>query len=576
MTLMIALALLLTLTGCNSGGGTATSNSGSGNGSINSSHPTETDSGTAGEDPLATYAWHLNNTGQSSFSSGAATAGQDISVKAVHDSGIKGAGIKIAVSDTGVDVNHPDLNDNQISGQHRDYSTDVSSQWRNGDPYPTEYEGHGTAVAGLAAAEGWNSIGSRGIAPSAKYAGFLFIGDFNTSETSYEAKTLDQMTGAFDIFNYSYGYAGCQFTPAEDSVIAAFKTGVTSLRGGLGAIYVKAVGNDYVGYNSDCITNDNSYFLGNSNTEEDQNHPYQINVAAMNAAGKIASYSTPGSGVWVSSLGGEFGTSTPAMISTDIVGCSYGLSTSTSSVAGFNKGKIASNSNCSFTSIMNGTSSATPVLSGVVALMLEANPNLSWRDVKHILAVTADKVNFSTAEVVHPAGTGNALTGYPYDYVYVTNAAGVSFSNTFGFGRVNAANAVTMAKTYTSALGTYREATTTSGTLALAIPDKSATGVSHSLSVSNNYTIESIQITLSTNHTYIGDLGVQLTSPSGTTSRILLVNSNIKQSGLTDFLMLTNAFYGESSSGTWTLKVVDGAATDTGNITKWSIKVNGH
>src|SRR4051794_2513013 len=103
---------LLAIEGCKPGGSKSSSGSGS------SGSTTSTD------DPLASYAWHLNNTGQTTFSTGTATSGQDISVKSVHDSGIKGAGIKIAVSDTGVDVTHPDLSANQISGQHRDYSTD--------------------------------------------------------------------------------------------------------------------------------------------------------------------------------------------------------------------------------------------------------------------------------------------------------------------------------------------------------------------------------------------------------------------------------------------------------------------
>jgi subtilisin family serine protease len=572
----IALVIIsLFITSCNKsevaenpGDGTSTTEPGNADDADDS---TTTDS--TGEDPLASESWYLENTGQKSFASSGGKAGEDINVKSVHASGVKGSGIRIAVSDSGVDLSHPDLKDNDIAGEHRNYASNSSAQWRGGNPYPIEGEGHGTAVTGLAAAEGWNGIGSRGIAPEAKFSGFLFIGNFHTTSSSYEAKTLDQMTGAFDIFNYSYGYAGCFFVPTSTTLVSAYKAGVKNLRDGKGAIYIKAAGNDYLGYNSDCHPNDMSFFLGNTNTGEDQNVPYVILTGAMNASGKISSYSTPGSGVWVASLGGEFGSNSPAMITTDIMGCSSGISSSGSQVAGFNKGG-GGNSHCDYTSIMNGTSSAAPVLSGVVALMLSANPDLTWRDVKHILAVTADKVNYSTDALPHPSS--KPLSGYAYDYVYVKNAAGIDFSNTYGFGRVNAQKAVAMASAYDVDLGEYLEEAVSSPALSLVIPDKSAVGVSHSLSTANNKTIESIQVKLSTNHTFIGDLGVQLTSPSGTTSRILLVNSNIKQSGLSEYTLLTNAFYGEKSKGSWTLKIVDGAQGNTGRITKWQLLINGH
>lgn len=563
----LSILALLIITACNSGGG------GSSGSNINNN---ETQIPGA-DDPLASYAWHLQNTGQTTFASAAGTPGEDMDIREVHDSGVKGAGVKIAVSDSGVDINHSDLSGNGLSGGHRDYSDENSSTWRNGNPYPIEEEAHGTAVTGLIAALGWNGIGSRGVAPSAKFGGFLFIGNFHSSTSSYEAKLLDQMTGDFDIFNYSYGYAGCEFVPADTDVIAAYEAGVTNLRGGKGAIYIQAAGNEFVGANSSCYDNDSSAFLGNTNTSEDHNHPYVILAGSVNAKGKIASYSTPGSGLWVSAAGGEDGEDNPAMLTTDILGCSDGFSSSSSSVTGFNRGSSSLNSKCNYTNVMNGTSSATPVLSGVVALMLEANPALTWRDVKHILAMTADKINYSTSAINKPGSSNSGLAGHTYDYLYVKNAANIDFSNTYGFGRVNANAAVTMAKTYVSALGTYLESPyTTSGAISLAIPDNSAAGVESTINVAQNYKIESVQIKITTDHTYIGDLGVELVSPAGTRSKLLLIGSNLKDSGLNDFTLLTNAFYNENSAGNWKIKLIDGYTADTGSLTNWKIRINGH
>ena len=541
----------------------------------------------AGSDILAGDAWHLNNTGQRSFAGANGTSGEDLNINDVINMGFRGTGIKIAVSDTGVDLSHPDLNDNGLDGYHRDYSSADPSAWQaaDADPYPLELDGHGTAVTGLASAEGWNTIGSRGVAPGAKFGGFLFIGDWGDDATSYETKVLDQLLGDFDIFNYSYGYPGCSFTPVEDSIVDGYKQGVTFLRGGRGAVYVKSAGNDFVGYNDKCDILDDSFYLGNTNTNEDQNIPYVIVTAAVNALGEVSSYSTPGSGLWISSAGGELGLTTgsnrgPAMISTDILGCADGLSNSLSDT-NFNKGLNVLNSSCDYTSQMNGTSAAAPTLSGIVALMLDANPSLTWRDVKHILATTAQKINYSTGALTHPLEED--LDNHTYDFLYVRNAANYDFSNTYGFGRVDAKAAVELALGYSSGLGSYVETLDpntdgwyySSGAV-VAVPDEDATGGSSTITVRHNLSIESVQISFSTDHPLISDLGVELVSPSGTRSKLLVVNSNIKENTLTGFLMLSNAFYGEKSRGLWRLNVIDGKATNTGNISGWSIKINGH
>lgn len=531
-----------------------------------------------GSDPLAGFAWHLNNTGQGAFAARGGVAGEDLNLASAYAAGLSGKGIRIAVSDSGVETSHPDLASNLLRFEHRNYSGSPT-EWRDSEPTPEDGEAHGTAVAGLISATAFNGIGSQGVAPEAMMAGFYFIGSYRDQNTSYEARVLDQMKGDFDIFNYSYGYPGCSFFETSEDVIAGYKYGVTNSRKGLGAIYIKAAGNEYRGYNYSCYSGDNSQYWGNTNTGEDQNHPYLIMVGAANAKGDIASYSSPGSGLWITSTGGEFGSNDPAMITTDLQGCEKGISVAGSGVSAFNRGGSSYNPNCSYTSAMNGTSSAAPTLAGVVALMLEANPHLSWRDVKHILAKTAEPIKFSTALQSHPGGAN--LAGHIFDQLYTINAAGFKFSNTFGFGRVDASRAVQYAQNYDFPLGNYTETESNgvwkyrSGNLNLSIPDNSATGISHSLNVTDNLKIESIQVRLTVEHPFISNLGVALVSPSGTISRLLRINSNIKDRNLYDFTLLTNAFYGESAAGNWTLKVVDGAAGNSGKLSAWSLKING-
>ena len=155
-------------------------------------------------------------------------------------------------------------------------------------------------------------------------------------------------------------------------------------------------------------------------------------------------YSSPGSSVWISAPGGDFGISYPAILTTDIMGCSKGYSSQGATANDFESGG-AFNSNCNYTSTMNGTSAATPMVSGVVAAMLSANPNLSWRDVKYILASTARQVDLNSFSIDHPFG--NDLSGHIYLQGWRTNAAGFKFHNWYGFGAVNGDAAILMAKT---------------------------------------------------------------------------------------------------------------------------------
>lgn len=545
---------------------------------------------TATPDPLVSEAWFLKNTGtQNAFSLATGLNGEDINVDPVHTLlNIRGRNVRIAVSDTGTDIEHEDLALNTLAGEHRNYSFTQPSRWRNANPYPVDEEPHGTGVAGLIAALGWNGKGSRGIAPSAKFASFRYLVDPLPSDTSASllAKEVDQLEGNFDIFNYSYGTTGYLFVSEESTLSDALKLGATTSRNGKGALYVQSAGNSFYEKflsfcNDDTDPNCFDEATGNTNAHETLATPYKIVVGATNALGKITSYSTPGSGLWVSAPGGEDGINLPAMITTDISSCNSGYSYRTS-LRGpyFDFGSHPLNSSCNYTSRFNGTSSAAPVTSGVIALMLEANPHLTWRDVKHILAHTSDQIDYnaSTNEMTHPRGKD--LTSYVYDYKWVKNKADLWYSNYYGFGRVNAEEAVTMALTYDlSTLGTYEQLNYDSGALTgLTIPDNSFLGAENKIWVAHNYIVESVQIQFTSNHPWPGEVAIHLVSPQGTESRLLTLNSNIYSSGFeTNTLMISNAFYGESTEGFWTIKMYDGdTALGTGQLTNWKLIINGH
>lgn len=530
----------------------------------------EASNATSFNDPLIPFSWHINNTGQANFSAAGGTAGEDINVIEILEDAITGKNIKIAVSDDGLEITHEDLAANIIPNASRSYVSSSPATWISDPVHEADSIGHGTAVSGIIAAVAGNGLGGIGIAPDAQLAGFRYL-----STTQSLAKDIDQANGDFDIFNYSYGYTNCAKIDIEDSLIAQYEYGTSTLRSGKGAIYIKAAGNDFVGTLRDCGVASDNLFFGNANMAEDNTLPEIIVVAAINADGTAASYSTPGANLWISGTGGEFGIDKPALISTDRTGCNVGFSTDAASPANSFEDGGTLNTNCNYTSTMNGTSAATPSTSGVVALMLEANPNLTWRDVKYILAISARQVQSSAGTSNHP--TGENLSGHVYQDGWVINGAGIPFHNWYGFGAVDAMAAVTMATTYNTYLpALVKTSWEDSGTLSLGVPDNNATGVSNSITISENVQIEAVQLEASVSHTFAGDLGLEITSPAGTKSILLNINSNILDTNLSNAIFTSNAFLNESSQGQWTVKVIDGAAQDTGTLTNWKLRFYGH
>lgn len=574
-------------------------------------------------DPLTTYAWHLNNTGQSTFSKAGGSAGQDMKARAALRMGYTGQGIKIAVTDTGLEAAHEDLAKNLLSGLSRNYATNPTAPY-TGDPtniWDTT-EDHGTSVSGIIAAKGWNGKGARGIAPNAGLAGLNFING-HVSGSVYPRAELDQTQGDFDIFNQSWGLnfgtprtsqAWAYYTGVEACYRKSIKYGVDNLRGGKGAIYVRAAGNDFE-YDNIYYATKGYYLSTPANLDYLNTMPYQIVVGATNAAGKKSSYSTAGSALWIAGLGGEYGVNTPAMLTTDQSTCSKGFSPFLANdyqnayhdkypslpplVMSFDNGSSALNSSCNYTALMNGTSAATPSIAGVVALMLEAKPSLSWRDVKHILATTATKVDASFAPVIR---TGLDVPGYVYEDGWTTNAAGYHFHNWYGFGRADAEAAVNLAKTYTPTTTTYVETdwAADSGAISVVVPDYNKNGVELKLNVTQSLSIEAVQIQVTMDHDTQGDVAFELYSPQGTKSIVMNGNNGIRTgpeyafgdynpladldprnnafcgTNYTGAVFLSNAFYGENSLGEWKLKVVDIVQNDEGTMKNWKLNIAGH
>lgn len=529
---------------------------------------------TDGGDPFMSYAWHLGNCGQKIFASTAATTGVDLNLRQTWNQGIYGSGILIRISDDGLQDTHEDLKGNfNYSNLSRDYTT--SYPWEASSVPVYSGDVHGTSVAGIIGAVGWNGIGARGVAPKVS----LTVANFLNSSKAYgAAEYYDQADGTFDIINQSWGAVQNAIVDADSTYEAVLKSTVNTNRSGKGAIVVKAAGNNFLVY---CHgTTSKPYCIGNSNFDGDNTNPYTILVAALNALGGSASYSSMGANIWISGLGGEDGAVSPGIFTTDRLGCSAGYAiTNAKSTLSFEKGGLG-NAGCNYTAAFDGTSAAAPTVTGSVALLLEANPNLTWRDVKYILAKTALPVDYvTTGGLKHPLSIA-LPSGYTWEQPWVVNKAGFPFQNWYGFGKIDVDAAVAMAKNYSSTLGTYAETNweNSSGAISIAVPDYSATGGSSTLTVApaSNVKIEAVRLKLSVTHADISELAVELTSPSGTKS--IIVNMRNSLTGIANYsndVFLSNAFYQENSQGTWTLKVIDGKSGNTGTITSWSLDFTG-
>lgn len=460
-------------------------------------------------DPLFISQWHLQNTGQTANG----VAGNDVNVTGVWDN-FQGAGVIIGIVDNGLQRTHPDLAANYVQAVSRDvYAGD-------NNPSPAGGNDHGTSVAGVAAGVGNNSLGVSGVAPQAGLAGLrLFTNGVSPTDVD-TATALTWSNQQISIYNNSWG-------PIDDGVSLdalgplaanALAQGVASGRGNLGSIYVWAGGNG-------ALTLDNVNYDGFANSR------YTIAVGAINDSGMKSSYSEPGAPLLVSAY------------SSDLVGI-----TTTDLV---NTGNLSND----YTNGFGGTSSAAPVVSGVVALMLEANPLLGWRDVQQILA-------------------RSARMNDPTDSDWVTNGDGLHVNHKYGFGAVDAEAAVDMALTWTN-VGPETSTSSPVINVNTAVPNNNPTGIVSTFTVSQNIDIESVEVIFSATHGNRGELEVTLTSPSGTQS-VLTEIHNDTNSNYVNWLLTSMRHMGESSIGTWTLRVRDlVAGGGGGTFNTWQLRING-
>ncbi len=510
-------------------------------------------------DPLFTNQWHLSNNGSLTSS----VSGEDAKVISVWTSGNLGQGVVVSVVDDGLEVNHEDLKDN-ISNSVQGYN----SRTNGANPSHVDIEsGHGTNVGGIIAARYNNGIGVRGAAPCASLVGRNILEASLTSTIENIAMTRD--TSLIAVSNNSWGAPDNRGNLAASSSIwqSAIETGLSTGRNNLGTIYTWAAGNGAnSGFNPSATLpaltginlpiSSNNFEVDNSNYDGQANFYGVLAICGVGSNGKKANYSEEGANLWVCAhtQGNSTTSSTTAISTTDPTGS-----------AGFNSSGANSNfTNLNYNNRFNGTSAATPLAAGVISLLLQAYPNFSWRDVKEVIARSSRR-NDST------------------DSDWVANGAGIFVNHKYGFGTVDATSAINFARTWTPITGSQIVASNTSwqtnGGVAVNITDNNTTPTTQTISVTGSgiSNIEWVSLDFTSTHTYFGDLTVILTSPSGTNSILSKKHTCLTANGRGDtcpMSSLTNNTWrfgsgrhlGEAANGTWTVRVWDTVAQDTGNF----------
>jgi len=193
----------------------------------------------------------------------------------------------------------------------------------------------------------------------------------------------------------------------------------------------------------------------------------------------------------------------------------------------------------------SGTSAAAPEAAGVFALALEANKNLTWRDMQHLTVLT------SSPHLLHDS-----------EHPWQTNGAGFKFNHLFGFGVLDAGEIVRTAMDWRPLPTRFRceerkmidqvYEFSTGNALEISIPTDACKGTKNQVKY-----VEHVQVFLTIEASRRGDVTIDLISPSDTKSMLLSRRSADDDSttGFKNWPFMTTQTWGETPEGTWKLRV---------------------
>ncbi|MDR0536293.1 MAG: autotransporter domain-containing protein [Puniceicoccales bacterium] len=541
--------------------------------------------------------WHLVNQAPDVVGAMAKNAHLDVNITGAWGMGVTGNGVVIGIIDDGVEGTHEDLSPNYRADLSKNFSQDSAiAAAEQGPVQPTDQ--HGVSVAGVAAARGGNGIGVTGAAPYAQIAGQRI--SFSSSTTDPAANATD-ISDAFlwdgrdaqgnarvsvtldgkyvseaviSVKNNSWGRSLGFLEPENptatdrnlyDKGNIQFKALAAAATNNV--ILVFAAGNDRGGIGEQAQTR----FLNASDPV--------INVAALGSDGVYAAYSNFGSSVFVTAPSSSKST-TFGITTTDRMG-TLGYNTYVEPEGGATSETLTDLPNANYTSTFGGTSSASPLVAGIMALGKQVTPAMDVRLAKHALVLSSRIVDAEDASLVRLGGRG-----------WTKNAAGNSFNANYGFGLIDATKFVNTV--IQSAYITDRTQFSTGLVdVGEAVVVGNAAGVERKVSISipalQNQPLETVEARIKvTGPNAWQDLRISLTSPSGTVGDLLLYNNfltdavaptdakvayaeevNAEIPGF-DWVFVANNFWGENANGEWTLNAYNRGFLNIGENIQWN------
>ncbi|XP_015176368.1 PREDICTED: neuroendocrine convertase 1-like [Polistes dominula] len=448
----------------------------------------------------------------------------DLNVLPVYELGITGRGIRIAVLDDGLEYDHDDLRNN--------YDPNISYNVNEGttNPMPryesTGMNAHGTRCAGEIAMEANNGKCGVGVAFEASIGGIKLLDGLVNDRVEGEA--LGFKPEIVDIYTASWGPPddGKSLEAPGRLASEAIYRGINKGRNGKGSIYVWASGNGGSKYdNCGC-----DGYVGSI---------YTIAIGSASQTGKSPWYSEK----------------CPAILAT------------TYSSGEYQDQMIATTdlrNTC--TTKHTGTSASAPLAAGILALVLQTNQNLTWRDIQHLIVWTSE------------------YTPLKDNSGWLKNGAGFWYNLHFGFGLMNAYTLVNLSNNWIN----VPQKELCEIPMEFVLNRKLIHGIIKTISFEVNdhcfngvneiNFLEHVEIEVNLEYTRRGVLEMYLVAPSGTKVQLLSPRKlDDSSEGFNKWKFMSVASWGEDPHGIWFLHIFDkiGSKKYNGTIGKFKLILHG-